>query len=95
MRWAGGRELFLVCREVGDHTLLVGDHLHLAWHVAYIDQQAIDLGHPYERVLVNDALQLQVGSMRFVCSASEMTLALALVVLWPTPNAVQTSAMVM
>jgi hypothetical protein len=30
-----------------------------------------------------------------VRSTSEMTLALALAVLWPTPNAVQTSAMVM
>ena len=33
--------------------------------------------------------------MQFVCSASEMTRPLALAVLWPTPNATQTSAMVM
>src|ERR1700735_2990718 len=49
--------LFLICRDVGDHALLVGDHLHPTWHVAYIDQQAIDLSRPHEWVQVNEALQ--------------------------------------
>jgi hypothetical protein len=26
--------LFLGSRDVGDYALLVGDHLHLAWHFA-------------------------------------------------------------
>jgi len=41
----------------GNQALLVGDHLHLSWHCAYIDQQTIDFSHPHKRVLVNEALQ--------------------------------------
>jgi hypothetical protein len=26
-------ELSLICRDIGDEALLVGDHLHLAWHI--------------------------------------------------------------
>jgi hypothetical protein len=86
----------LICRNVGDHALLVGDDLHLAWHFAYVDQHTIDLSHPDERISWSTMLfSIQVGSMRFVCSASEMARALALAVLSPTPNAALTSAMVM
>src|SRR3569833_1449715 len=58
---AEGRALpqapFAVGRDVRDHALLVGDLLHLARHVAQVDQQAVDLGHPHQRVLVHEALQ--------------------------------------
>lgn len=48
-------ELSLVCRDVGDHALLVGDHLHLAWHLANIDQKSIHLDKPDEWVPINVA----------------------------------------
>src|SRR3954452_6469222 len=55
------RTLLLVGRDVGDHALLEGDLLNLARHMAQVDQHPIDLNHPHERVLIQQAGQRPLG----------------------------------
>jgi hypothetical protein len=40
-----------VSGNIGDHALLKGNLLDLARHVAEVNQQAVDLCHPDQRVL--------------------------------------------
>src|SRR3954470_4954485 len=49
------RLLFLVSGNVGDHALLERDLLDLTRHIAQVDQHAVDLGHPHERVPIQQA----------------------------------------
>jgi hypothetical protein len=49
--------LLLVCRNIGDHTLRVRNHLHLPRHITQVDEQSANLRHPHQRVLVDQALQ--------------------------------------
>ena len=46
------QELSLICRNVGDHALLVGDDLHLAWHFAYVDETVWKVGVLWDRPVV-------------------------------------------
>src|SRR5215213_5550656 len=51
---------FSVSRNVGDHALLECDLLDLTRHLAQVDQHAVDLGHPHEGVLIQQARQRPV-----------------------------------
>src|SRR3954470_12196262 len=51
---------FSVSRNVGDHALLECDLLDRTRHLAQVDQHAVDLGHPHERVLIQQARQRPV-----------------------------------
>src|SRR3954451_21948182 len=51
---------FSISGNVGDHALLERDLLNLTRHLAPVDQHAVDLGHPHERVPVQPARQRPV-----------------------------------
>src|SRR3954453_342514 len=51
---------FSVSGNVGDHALLERDLLDLTRHLAQVDQYAVDLGHPHERVPIQPARQRPV-----------------------------------
>src|SRR4051812_42261632 len=51
---------FSVSGNVGDHALLECDLLDLTRHLAQVDQHAVDLGHPHERVPIQQARQRPV-----------------------------------
>jgi len=59
-----------------------------------IDYQAVHLGHPDQRALIQQAGH-HSGSKQLVSMACVNTRLLALAVLWPTPNPAQRSAVVM
>jgi hypothetical protein len=42
----------LIGRNIGNHAFVERDLLHLARHVAQINQEAIHLGYPHNRVLI-------------------------------------------
>ena len=44
--------LFAISMDVGDHAFLKCNLLNLARHLTQIHQYAINLGHPYQRVLI-------------------------------------------
>jgi hypothetical protein len=53
----GNDMLLLVRRNIGDHTVLVCNHLHLPRHITQVDEHPVDLGDPHQRVLVDQAWQ--------------------------------------
>jgi hypothetical protein len=55
--------------------------LHLTWHAAQIDQESVHLGHPHQRVLIQQAGQRPLRIQTAVSRTREITRALALAVL--------------
>src|SRR5687767_9515620 len=58
MRWSSCRSsAILLLRDVGDQALLEGDLLGLTWALADVHDEAVDLQHPDQRVVVHPAGQ--------------------------------------
>ena len=71
----------MIGRDIGDHAFVECDLLHLTWHAAQIDQESVHLGHPHQRVLIQQAGQRPLRIQTAVSRTREITRALALAVL--------------
>src|SRR5215207_9921660 len=87
----------LVGGNGGDQALVERDLLYLARHVTQVDQEAVHLRHPHQRVLIQQAVQQPLGVEAARVQRLRDDAGLrgpSLAVLWPTLNRAHTSAVI-